>query len=50
MLEGNDLRAGRGRWETVEVVDESDPEGRRTVQKQVHHERYSGEDQWDGYD
>ncbi|KAI9669967.1 MAG: hypothetical protein M1831_007003 [Alyxoria varia] len=45
-LESNDLRTGKGRWETVTVLDESDPERKRLVQKQVHHERYTGEDQW----
>lgn len=45
-LEGNDLRAGKGRWEKVTVVDENDPQGKRTVEKMVHREAYEGEDQW----
>lgn len=45
-LEGNDLREGKGRWETVQVVDPEDPEGKHIIEKRVHHEAYSGEDQW----
>lgn len=46
VFEIGDRGKGEGRWETVQVVDESDPEGRRMVEKKVHHERYRGEDQW----
>lgn len=45
-LESNDLRAGKGRWETVKVLDPDDPEHKRMVEKRVHHEAYQGEDQW----
>ena len=46
VFEIGDRGKGEGRWETVQVVDESDPEGKRMVEKKVHHERYRGEDQW----
>lgn len=43
-LEGNDLRAGKGRWETIKVLD---PSGSgKMVEKRIHHEAYTGEDQW----
>lgn len=45
-LEGNDLRSGKGRWETVKVLDPEDPEHKRMIEKRVHHEAYQGEDQW----
>lgn len=45
-LEGNDLKEGKGRWETVKVVDPNDPEHKRTIEKKIHHEAYEGEDQW----
>lgn len=45
-LEGNDLREGKGRWETVKVVDPDDPTGQHLIEKRVHHEAYQGEDQW----
>lgn len=45
-LESNDMRAGKGRWETVQVVDPEDPEHKRMIEKRVHHEAYQGEDQW----
>lgn len=37
-----------GRWETVKVVDPNDPEHKHLIDKKIHHERYSGEDQWRG--
>lgn len=43
-LEGNDMRAGKGRWETIKILD---PSGSgKMVEKRIHHEAYSGEDQW----
>lgn len=47
-LESNDLRAGKGRWETVKVLDPDDPEHKRIIEKKIHHESYTGEDQWMG--
>lgn len=45
-FETSDSRAGQGRWETVRVLDENDPNQQRMVEKKIHHERYQGEDQW----
>lgn len=42
-LESNDLRQGKGRWETVRVLDK---ESGQVVDKRIHHEAYQGEDQW----
>jgi hypothetical protein len=47
-LETNDARKKQGRWETVKVLDPSDPTHKRLIEKRVHHERYPGEDQWMG--
>ncbi|PNS14529.1 hypothetical protein CAC42_3815 [Sphaceloma murrayae] len=45
-LEGKDINQGKGRWETVKVLDPRDPEHKHLIEKKVHHERYTGEDQW----
>lgn len=45
-FETSDQRKGKGRWETVKVLDPNDPEHKHMIEKQVHHERYQGEDQW----
>ena len=47
-LESNDLRSGKGRWETVKVLDPNDPEHKHLIDKRIHHEAYVGEDQWMG--
>jgi hypothetical protein len=47
-METNDARKKQGRWETVKVLDPSDPTHKRLIEKRVHHERYPGEDQWMG--
>ena len=47
-IEGNDVAKGKGRWETIRVIDPNDPEHKHVIEKQVHHERYAGEDQWRG--
>ena len=47
-LEGNDMRTGKGRWETVKVLDPNDPEHKKMIEKRIHHEAYAGEDQWMG--
>lgn len=47
-LEGKDAAQGKGRWETIRVVDPNDPEHKHMIEKRVHHERYAGEDQWRG--
>ena len=45
-LEARDANKGQGRWETVKVLDPSDPMHKRLIEKKIHHERYAGEDQW----
>lgn len=45
-LEANDRGKGEGRWETVKVLDPNDPTHKHMIEKKIHHERYSGEDQW----
>lgn len=45
-LEGKDASQGAGRWQTVKVLDPNDPTHKHLIEKRVHHERYSGEDQW----
>lgn len=45
-FEGNDAAKGRGRWETIKVLDPNDPEHKHLIEKRIHHERYAGEDQW----
>jgi len=45
-LEGVDSAQGKGRWETVRYVDPNDPEHKKVIEKQIHHEKYKGEDQW----
>lgn len=47
-MEGSDAAQGKGRWETVMVLDPNDPEHKHMIEKKVHKERYAGEDQWRG--
>jgi hypothetical protein len=39
-FEGSDAAKGKGRWETIKVIDPNDPEHKHVI------ERYAGEDQW----
>ncbi|KAJ8110158.1 hypothetical protein OPT61_g6923 [Boeremia exigua] len=45
-IEGADVAKGRGRWETIKVLDPNDPTHQHVIEKRIHHERYAGEDQW----
>ncbi|KZM25204.1 Replication factor C, subunit RFC4 [Ascochyta rabiei] len=45
-IEGNDVAKGKGRWETIKVLDPNDPTHQHIIEKKIHHERYAGEDQW----
>jgi len=45
-FEGSDAAKGKGRWETIKVIDPNDPEHKNVIEKRIHHERYAGEDQW----
>jgi len=46
MFEVGDANKGRGRWETVMILDPEDPEHKHLIEKRIHHEAYSGEDLW----
>lgn len=48
VFEVGDRGKGEGRWETVKIVDPNDPTHKHLIDKKIHHERYSGEDQWRG--
>ena len=48
VFEIGDRGKGEGRWETIKVLDPNDPTHKHMVDKKVHHERYAGEDQWQG--
>ena len=45
-FETSDSSRGKGRWETVKIIDPNDPEHKHVIEKQIHHESYAGEDQW----
>ncbi|KAF2966475.1 hypothetical protein GQX73_g7078 [Xylaria multiplex] len=45
-FETADARQGKGRWETIMVVDPNDPEHKHMIEKRIHKEEYSGQDLW----
>jgi hypothetical protein len=45
-FEAADAKAGKGRWETVMVLDPNDPEHKHMIEKRVHKEEYEGQDLW----
>ncbi|KAL0634618.1 Replication factor C, subunit RFC4 [Maublancomyces gigas] len=45
-LEVADARSGKGNYETVKVLDPSDPTHQKLIEKRIHHESYAGEDLW----
>ncbi|KAI9652508.1 MAG: hypothetical protein M1829_001524 [Trizodia sp. TS-e1964] len=45
-FEIGDRNKGKGRWETVKIVDPNDPEHQHLIEKKIHHEQYKGEDMW----
>lgn len=45
-FETTDSATGKGRWETVKILDPNDPTHKHVIEKKIHHERYAGEDQW----
>lgn len=45
-FEAGDASQGKGRWETVMVVDPNDPQHKHLIEKRIHHEAYAGEDLW----
>lgn len=46
LFEVGDASKGRGRWETIMVLDPNDPEHKKMIEKKIHHELYAGEDLW----
>lgn len=45
-FEVGDASKGKGRWETVQIIDPNDPEHKHLIEKRIHHEAYEGEDLW----
>lgn len=45
-FETADAKAGKGRWETVMVLDPNDPTHQHWIEKRVHKEDYEGQDLW----
>jgi hypothetical protein len=45
-FEVGDASKGKGRWETVKILDPNDPEHKHMIEKRIHHEAYAGEDLW----
>jgi len=45
-FEVGDASKGKGRWETVMILDPNDPEHKHMIEKRIHHEAYEGEDLW----
>ncbi|KAI0911102.1 hypothetical protein F4823DRAFT_587468 [Ustulina deusta] len=45
-FETADARQGKGRWETIMVVDPDDPEHKHMIEKRIHKEEYQGQDLW----
>ncbi|KAH9906552.1 hypothetical protein F4778DRAFT_726554 [Xylariomycetidae sp. FL2044] len=46
VFETRDAKQGRGRWETIKVLDPDDPEHKHVIEKRVHKEEYEGQDLW----
>jgi hypothetical protein len=47
-FEVGDASKGKGRWETIQILDPNDPEHKQMIEKRIHHESYAGEDLWRG--
>lgn len=45
-FETADAKSGKGRWETIMVLDPDDPEHKHMIEKRVHKEEYEGQDLW----
>ena len=45
-FETADAKAGKGRWETVMIVDPDDPTHTHMIEKKIHKEEYEGQDLW----
>lgn len=47
-FETADAKSGKGRWETVLVVDPNDPEHKHLIEKKIKKEDYEGQNLWQG--
>ncbi|KAK4105745.1 hypothetical protein N658DRAFT_513121 [Parathielavia hyrcaniae] len=45
-FETADAKAGKGRWETIMVLDPNDPTHQNMIEKRIHKEEYEGQDLW----
>ncbi|KAI0874904.1 hypothetical protein GGS24DRAFT_457689 [Hypoxylon argillaceum] len=45
-FETADASQGKGRWETIMVLDPNDPEHKHMIEKRIHKEEYQGQDLW----
>lgn len=45
-LETADAKSGKGRWETVMVVDPNDPMHKHMIEKRIQKEEYEGQNLW----
>ncbi|RFU34786.1 hypothetical protein B7463_g1578, partial [Scytalidium lignicola] len=45
-FEMSDRGENKSQWETVKVLDPSDPTHKHMIEKKIHHEAYQGEDLW----
>ena len=46
VFETRDAKQGKGRWETVMILDPNDPEHKHMIEKKIHKEEYEGQDLW----
>ena len=47
LLDG-DAKSGKGRWETVMVIDPEDPQHKHLIEKRIQKEDYEGQNLWQG--
>ncbi|KAK4136529.1 hypothetical protein BT67DRAFT_354087, partial [Trichocladium antarcticum] len=45
-FETADAKSGKGRWETIMVIDPEDPTHTHLIEKRIHKEDYEGQDLW----
>lgn len=47
-FETADAKSGKGRWQTIMVLDPDDPEHKHMIEKRIQKEEYEGQDLWKG--
>ena len=47
-FETADAKSGKGRWETVMVIDPNDPQHKHLIEKRIQKEDYEGQNLWQG--